>query len=504
MTRIKDLSAGNIQKLIAEVEALVSHGAETERYEFKREGAVSGDKFKTSQFVKLVQGLANSHLNGPRYIVIGADQKTKSFVPVANQRDFDAATVTAVLKKYLDPLPPTVVLNGVTTSNGIPFVIVIVSSPRLRPVSIKRDLQSDDGKFLLCEGDAWIKEGTANRKVSTADHEKFRVPGPSPLIARVAIFAVVAFIVVLGVGLILWLPRNQPEDLVVSAPHLVPPILPPVPNPKVSHSVIHRPPSSGTQRTPSGSPRLGTGPDPYRDLTDGQVGQWAIDEANKINEMAQHCIDDLSSAAQQEKDPNTIRFFFSTDFNRCCAQGVRDLRSEVLRRLGPPGKDVNEERSWEFLFPDSPIGPPARINAGAVEDYSAYLKRLGLKLKRRSVPRNEPQALNFTEASTSARSVQFPYRIIATVETKETILSGYIIVAFTDQYVGVGSDLSGSRIVGDVGNLDNSPLRDYLAKHRFTYGFEIGTTPFAQTRPIHIVVEGSKPLHISEVILFEE
>jgi hypothetical protein len=86
-------------------------------------------------------------------------------------------------------------------------------------------------------------------------------------------------------------------------------------------------------------PRLALGPEAYKDISDAQVGQWAIEEARKILTLA-----DLVLAGQQ-REPRDYRYLawrFGDNFEQCCAKDVQGLRGEILRRLGPPGKDLDE------------------------------------------------------------------------------------------------------------------------------------------------------------------
>ena len=72
----------------------------------------------------------------------------------------------------------------------------------------------------------------------------------------------------------------------------------------------------------------------------------------------------------------------------------KDLRTEILRRLGPPGKDPNEESAWERLFlPYNIPGRPDDIDPMAVKEYAKHLRVFGMKLKRRAVPRAAPTAM---------------------------------------------------------------------------------------------------------------
>jgi hypothetical protein len=113
-------------------------------------------------------------------------------------------------------------------------------------------------------------------------------------------------------------------------------------------------------------PRLGTGPDAYKDISDDQLSQWTTEEADKLYDMAwQH----LNVAPIIRK---AYEHWFSADFKSCCAQDVKDLRSELLRRLGPPAKNPAEESTWKMVFRDLdfPPGVPIPPNFSQIDPSS--------------------------------------------------------------------------------------------------------------------------------------
>src|SRR4051812_41456768 len=89
-----------------ELRAVVSQGIEHPLYELKSELFVDKDHGSSRlAFVKLMQGCANSDSADERKIVIGADQKNRVFKAVTNAQDFDAARLSDLLGKYLEPKP---------------------------------------------------------------------------------------------------------------------------------------------------------------------------------------------------------------------------------------------------------------------------------------------------------------------------------------------------------------------------------------------------------------
>jgi tetratricopeptide (TPR) repeat protein len=149
-----------VQRYRREVQALVRQGIEHPQYELKREISIGRDKLgQRLEFVKQVQGMANSHLCEERFLVIGADQKKRDFVPVSNVAEFDPARVSELLNKYLQPPPSLEVFNSLQNDEGCPFVLIVLSSVQPRPIAVKTE-GAYEGKVQLREGDVWIKTDT--------------------------------------------------------------------------------------------------------------------------------------------------------------------------------------------------------------------------------------------------------------------------------------------------------------------------------------------------------
>ena len=88
-----------VQKLSASVEELVFGGVEHPSFELKRSvtltRAALGDRF---DFIKLVQGLANSKTDVDCLIVVGADEKNRCFCNVENLSEFNPARLSDMLE----------------------------------------------------------------------------------------------------------------------------------------------------------------------------------------------------------------------------------------------------------------------------------------------------------------------------------------------------------------------------------------------------------------------
>jgi hypothetical protein len=248
------------------------------------------------------------------------------------------------------------------------------------------------------------------------------------------------------------------------------------------------------------SPRLGTGPDAYKDLTDEQVGQWAIEEGDKIDELA--------SAAMQLPElgssPDAARWFFKNKFNDCCARDVEELRTEILRRLGPPGKDPDEISAWTMLFPQTKYpGAPDMIDPGMVSHYAPYLRRLGLRLKRRGVTRSAPTALKFSEQELPPIEPGH-FRFVVSINAPKELTAGYIAVQFSGQPYQVGTDFKNSKLALGPEVPPDNPMVVELLKASTNYVLQIGKTPFTPGKPVHVEARAAAPIHASAVTFLEE
>ena len=126
--------AERFDRYCAEVEQIVSRGIEHPRFELKRSATIARDKLADRlDFVKLIQGMANAHMNDERFIVIGADQKERKFYHVEHANEFDPANLSQILSKYFDPQPRLEVFNNVQAQSGESYVLIVIGpeQPRL-------------------------------------------------------------------------------------------------------------------------------------------------------------------------------------------------------------------------------------------------------------------------------------------------------------------------------------------------------------------------------------
>jgi len=149
------------------VQDLVLHGIEHPSCELKRAVIVDRGTIDRLDFLKLIQGQANSHHKGERLIVIGADQKEKKFFHVENAAEFDPARLSPIFAKYFSPEPLYDIFT-MTAEGGETYILIVLGANQPRPILIVT--QGDaEGKSYLRPGDIWIKHNTGLRNATKAD-----------------------------------------------------------------------------------------------------------------------------------------------------------------------------------------------------------------------------------------------------------------------------------------------------------------------------------------------
>lgn len=251
--------------------------------------------------------------------------------------------------------------------------------------------------------------------------------------------------------------------------------------------------------------RIGTGPEAYKDISDELVGQWAIEEADKIEELATRTMNSYKGMSA-----SALSWRFTNDFNDCCSQDLTDLRAEILRRLGPSAKDADEISAWTGLFPETKYPDIARfgrkmdINPMMAKSYAPFLRRLGLRLKRRATPRSAPLALQFSEQQLAPEKPGYS-RIVISIETKKELSTGYIAVQFSGLPYSLGTDFEDSKLaLSSRPSLDNPLVAKLLETPTTSYVLQIGKTPFVPGRPIHVELRSALPIRVTAVTYFEE
>lgn len=153
----------------ATVEGIVLRGIEHPACELKRSVTLSKENLTDRlDFVKLVQGLANSHAGTECLIVIGADQKEKKFFEVANAADFDPAKLSPIMAKYLAPEAVYEVFNDMRATTGERYVLIVLNKVQPRPILTLVDGKTDV-KVHFRPGEIWIKHNTGLKTATKAD-----------------------------------------------------------------------------------------------------------------------------------------------------------------------------------------------------------------------------------------------------------------------------------------------------------------------------------------------
>jgi hypothetical protein len=159
-----------IETLRVEVQELVDKGVEHPLFEFKRELSIARESLDDRlDFIKLLQGVANSEGQDERCIVVGADPAKKMFYDVGNCSEYDHANAASILSKYLDPVPRLQIFNSLLTKDGKRFVLFVLDAVQPRPIVLKTEGARSDGKTRLRAGDIWIKRGTGLFPATRAD-----------------------------------------------------------------------------------------------------------------------------------------------------------------------------------------------------------------------------------------------------------------------------------------------------------------------------------------------
>ena len=119
------------------------------------------------EFVKDLQSIATSEIASEKFLVIGADESTRQFVPVTNLQDFDEAMVRQQLERFL-PVP-RFELFSLRTSEDVPFVLFVVGKQPTRRILARAtvdDPAEQKPRILLREGDLWTKGASTGKHLA--------------------------------------------------------------------------------------------------------------------------------------------------------------------------------------------------------------------------------------------------------------------------------------------------------------------------------------------------
>src|SRR5258708_28983677 len=99
-------------------------------------------------------------------------------------------------------------------------------------------------------------------------------------------------------------------------------------------------------------------------------------------------------------------------------------------------------------------------------------------MKRKATPLHGPQALHFSETSLPSGEKQFPISVVVTIESPQTISSGYVVVLIEGHAASVRCDFENAEIVAGRDVVENRQLSELLACNpaKITYALNIGKT----------------------------
>jgi hypothetical protein len=150
-----------------EIERMVREVGEHPLCEMKRSLSLQtlADKI---EFVKDVQSIATSRIETEKFLVVGADETTRSFCPMRNAHEFDESTIRMILEKYLSPAPEFEIFQ-MTSEDGSPYVLVVIPKQRKRRILAKVTVQhptEGESRVVLREGDLWTKAGSTAKRLA--------------------------------------------------------------------------------------------------------------------------------------------------------------------------------------------------------------------------------------------------------------------------------------------------------------------------------------------------
>ena len=336
-----------VEQYRIEVQCLVRAGIEHPSFEFTREASLAKANLKSRiDFVKLIQGLANAHLEVERVLVIGADLKERKWAPVMNVDEFDPARVSQVLEKYLAPLPRLEVFHSLKTDEGSPFVLIVLKSTQLRPVVARHDMH----EFNFRKGEIWVKKDTSLGLASKEDFDAFYHERPMRRRYRVAI-ACSAGAVLLVLMALIWTYKSRAVSPSLHSP-----------SPRASEPTAgpYPPVRTTTQLDPCGPAALPTNPIAAKNYSDGCINAHAYDfrEARRFFEQA----------SISEPDNAFIHAALAQTWSQLGYEGM--AKDEAKIAFGLAKNLVLDERLWIKALYDHIHNDPK----SAVKDFESLCK----------------------------------------------------------------------------------------------------------------------------------
>jgi hypothetical protein len=245
----------------------------------------------------------------------------------------------------------------------------------------------------------WVKE--KNRVLSII--EDVAPNEPNSFLRELLAFLLVAFVIA-TYGFITWPSKNPeksspPQEVYVlsqSVPltehHATTPneILHPniIPVAPLSKPIPPQKPKS--KPTPQPSTPIINSPDPYVGVSDSQVAEWAIQEADRLEKDSRTCISNEVDAANGKGvgalpagsvTREMIEFRFFGYFRDGLKPAIIKLHDSLVFRLGPAFLNSEEESSYEEMMRDSDSPNSSTLLCMEVQSYASYLRIMGQRLK---------------------------------------------------------------------------------------------------------------------------
>lgn len=287
-------------------------------------------------------------------------------------------------------------------------------------------------------------------------------------------------------------------------------------SPSLEKPVVTAKPPARLTKAKHISPRIGRGVDAYKNVSDEQLGKWAMEESDKINEMAEKSIDKSLQGMKNGlgRPLHGPIYFFTNDFRECCAEDVVNLRNEILARLGPSGKNSQEIEAWNIFRSGTNRELPQKYQPSwpdpmLVEHYAPYLRQLGLRLYRQAIPRSPPTPVRVLERAMPPDKKDYKYKTVFAIQLTAAQSAGYVVLQFQGGSTRLEFRLGNGQTVSDYSKIENPDLRRQLSSitpqiSTHLQVFQVGRTFSTPTNPIYVIAYGNTRDRVLTATFFDE
>jgi len=266
-------------------------------------------------------------------------------------------------------------------------------------------------------------------------------------------------------------------------------------------------------------PRVGNGPDAYKNIPDAKLADWSLAEYNKVRYMVEEVLNAPTPRGGKE-------WMFQIDFRQCCKDNLTNLRSELRRRLGPDGKDFREMQGWEQAFPTSlrdsardaleeegkspeeiqqfllhiPPEQPRQLYPLDINNYLPYFRRIVIKLRDKD---NPPKAIPLSFSTLSYPSLpQGDSHATVEVTTECAIESGYLAIEHSGTIHAV--DFCCRILRRKSNDWDDPKLKRLNNAPGSMHAFSICDCGFSPSNPFYITIFDQRGFTITAASLVPE